>query len=77
MSKRKGPFLINDLTSKLEAAPVPTRPKKSEADTDHARNAYEFITKNYKNTASKPVHEPNSIESEFIEGTQGRSRLVR
>ena len=52
MSKRKGPFLITDLASKLGSAPSPARTPKTEADLNSARNAYGFIAANYQQAAS-------------------------
>ena len=58
MSKKKGPFLITDLVSKIGVPPTSTRSTKSAENTDHARNAYGFIAENYKNTSCEPKAKP-------------------
>ena len=59
MSKKKGPFLITDLVSKIGGTPTSTRSTKTAENTDHARNAYGFIAENYKNTSCEPEEKPN------------------
>lgn len=75
MSKKKGPFLITDLASKLGSAPTPTRSTKPAEDTDHARNAYGFIAENYKNVPNKPETMASTTESAHVKSGSNRVQI--
>ena len=73
MSKRKGPFLITDLASKLKSATSPVRSPKLEADTNHAQNAYGFIAANYQ----QEISDPNKSGSNQVQiGSESGSNQV-
>ena len=75
MSKKRGPFLITDLASKLGSAPSPTRSTKLVTDIDHARNAYGFIAENYKKTADVSDSPPPLSSSAADESGSNRVQI--